>query len=61
MGFTWLTIKNAHILNLSKLPHFEDHKDPFNRLLVAQAMTEPLILLTVDNKLSRYGEMVKVV
>jgi len=61
MGFTWLPIENAHILILAKLPHFEDHKDPFDRLLVAQALTEPLILLTADNKLTRYGETVKII
>lgn len=32
----------------------------FDRLLVAQSMTEPLILLTVDSKLARYGDLVRV-
>jgi len=50
-----LPIENAHILQLSHLPLFADHKDPFDRLLVAQSLSEPLILLTVDDKLARYG------
>lgn len=31
------------------------HRDPFDRLLVAQARTEPLILLTNDAALTQYG------
>jgi PIN domain nuclease of toxin-antitoxin system len=61
MGFSWLPIENAHILQLSHLPLFADHKDPFDRLLVAQSLSEPLILLTVDDKLARYGSTVRVV
>jgi PIN domain nuclease of toxin-antitoxin system len=61
MGFTWLPIENAHILKLPVLRTFDDHRDPFDRLLVAQSMSEPLILLTVDGKLARYGSTVRVI
>lgn len=61
MGFTWLPIENSHILQLAELPTFADHKDPFDRMLVAQSLSEPLILLTVDTKLARYGTTVRAV
>ena len=61
MGFAWLPIDNAHILKLADLPSFDDHRDPFDRLLVAQSLAEPLILLTVDGKLARYGSTVRVI
>lgn len=61
MGFTWLPIENAHVLTLTFLPTLDDHRDPFDRLLVAQSMSEPLILLTADRKLGRYGSTVRVV
>ncbi|MFZ1325108.1 MAG: type II toxin-antitoxin system VapC family toxin [Candidatus Contendobacter sp.] len=61
MGFTWLPIENSHILQLAELPTFPDHKDPFDRMLVAQSLSEPLILLTADTKLARYGTTVRVV
>lgn len=61
MGFTWLPIRNAHILTLPVLPTFDDHRAPFDRLLVAQSMSEPLILLTVDGKRARYGSTVQVI
>jgi PIN domain nuclease of toxin-antitoxin system len=34
------------------------HTDPFDRLLIAQAMSEPLHLLTVDPQLKPYSELV---
>lgn len=61
MGFGWLPIENDHILELQDLPSFDDHLDPFDRLLVAQSLSEPLILLTTDDKLARYGSTVRVV
>lgn len=61
MGFTWLPIEKAHILKLTDLPTFDDHRAPFDRLLVAQSMSEPLILLTVDGKLARYGSTVLII
>lgn len=61
LGFAWLEITNAHILRVTELPRFADHKDPFDRLLVAQSAAEPLILVTSDIHLARYGELVRVV
>ena len=60
-GFEWLPISAGHLLAVAELPQHEDHRDPFDRLLVAQAATEPLILLTADSKLARYGAMVRLV
>ena len=59
-GFEWLDIKNAHIITVATLPLIDDHKDPFDRLLVAQSQSEPLLLLTADPRLARYGKMVRV-
>jgi len=60
-GFVWLGLETSHILTYASLAVHDDHKDPFDRLLVAQSLTEPLILLTTDSKLSRYGPTVRVV
>ena len=38
-GFVWLDIRNEHQLAVAALPVFEDHRDPFDRLLVAQSQT----------------------
>jgi PIN domain nuclease of toxin-antitoxin system len=58
-GFEWLEIGNEHLIALATLPVDADHRDPFDRLLVAQSRVEPLLLLTADARLTRYGETVR--
>lgn len=43
----------SHIEAIRTLPHH--HRDPFDRMLIAQAMTENLTLLTVDRHFALYG------
>jgi PIN domain nuclease of toxin-antitoxin system len=59
MGFVELPVGGAHVEQLVTLPPL--HRDPFDRMLVAQSLAEPLILLTNDRVLQGYGEVVKVV
>lgn len=47
-----LTLSWPHLLNLGRLPHL--HRDPFDRLLVAQALCENLTLVTADPNIPRY-------
>ncbi len=54
LGFQFLAFKDEHLVVLESLPVFTDHKDPFDRMLVAQAIVEGLPLLTVDTKIPRY-------
>ena len=58
-GFTLLPITGEHAAAVARLPAV--HTDPFDRMLVAQAKTEPLLLLTNDSVLSGYGECVELV
>lgn len=58
-GLDILPIQEAHILALESLPMI--HGDPFDRLLVAQAVAEPMTLITHDQRLSAYSELVSVV
>jgi PIN domain nuclease of toxin-antitoxin system len=58
-GFQWLDIRHQHILALMQLPQFDDHRDPFDRLLITQSLVEPMIFLTADAKLTRYGGHVR--
>lgn len=50
--FVLLPIESAHILGLQQLPFY--HKDPFDRLLISQAIIENLTILTVDSLFSQY-------
>ena len=56
-GIEWLPIAKAHCLELLKLPHpglVSGHRDPFDRLLIAQARAEGLTLLTADPNFRGY-------
>jgi PIN domain nuclease of toxin-antitoxin system len=58
-GYEELAIEARHVLIVQDLPRF--HADPFDRLFVAQAMSEGMILLTADRALAEYGASVRVV
>lgn len=51
-GIQLLPIETVHIFNLTGLP--DHHKDPFDRLLVAQADIEDLIIISNDPLIARY-------
>ena len=55
-GFTLLPISGEHAAKVAELPLL--HKDPFDRMLVAQASVEPMLLLTNDAALRGYGAFV---
>jgi PIN domain nuclease of toxin-antitoxin system len=56
-GFKELPISDQHVIAVASLPHY--HRDPFDRLLVAQAQSENLILITTDKILAKYGPNVR--
>lgn len=58
-GFQELVVNGAHAAQVSALPLI--HRDPFDRLLMAQAIVEGFTLLTVDEEIGRYpGPILKV-
>ncbi len=56
-GYEELAVEGRHVLALADLP--PHHRDPFDRILIAQARTEGLVLLTVDRALAAYGGPVR--
>ena len=52
-GFSVLPVSLDHVLRVHGLPLL--HKDPFDRLLVAQALHEAMPLVTRDGRLAAYG------
>lgn len=54
-GFKELPIRAVHAALVRSLPDI--HRDPFDRILIAQAISEPLKLLTVDEHFSAYTEL----
>ena len=52
-GFSYLDITPAHARLAGRLPLH--HRDPFDRMLIAQAQLDGLVLITDDWKIERYG------
>lgn len=52
-GFESLSIELPHILQTHQLPNY--HRDPFDRILIAQAQVENLLFLTIDHQIKRYS------
>ncbi|MDP3404347.1 MAG: type II toxin-antitoxin system VapC family toxin [Brevundimonas sp.] len=58
-GYVELPIWSIHTLAVERLPMI--HRDPFDRILIAQALTEGLTLVTSDHQVARYpGPILKV-
>jgi PIN domain nuclease of toxin-antitoxin system len=58
-GFRLLPVTGEHAAAVARLPTI--HNDPFDRMLVAQAKTEPLLLLTNDAALAGYGDCIELI
>jgi PIN domain nuclease of toxin-antitoxin system len=58
-GFHELPIAAQHAVALSRLPPI--HADPFDRMLIAQAIVEPMALITSDGRLAAYPGTIEVV
>ena len=58
-GYGLLAVSAGHAAAVADLPPL--HADPFDRVLVAQALMEPLRLITRDRRLAGYGSIVQVV
>ena len=51
-GFESIAIDLAHVLQVNQLP--DHHKDPFDRILIAQAQVENMPILTIDRLIIQY-------
>ncbi len=58
-GFFELPVRGTHAAGVAELPLL--HSDPFDRLLLAQAIAEPLKLLTADPVLAQYSDLVTLI
>jgi len=58
-GYSELPIASEHVVAIDGLPQY--HKDPFDRVLVAQAIVEGITLLTSDETVARYGGSITLV
>jgi PIN domain nuclease of toxin-antitoxin system len=59
-GFSLLPISGHHLHTYTSLPLFEEHKDPFDRFIIATAIAENCEILTSDNKFKLYNNLVDI-
>ena len=55
MGAAVLPIQFRHLEMYSRLPVKPEHKDPFDRMIIAQAMAEKMAVLTSDSRFEEYS------
>ena len=60
-GFELLPFKNEHLTNYSFIEFSPDHRDPFDRYLIAAAEFEKMSILTKDEKFKLYNGIVEIV
>lgn len=58
-GFIELPVRTPHTLKTLELP--EIHGDPFDRILIAQAISEPLRFVTADCTLQKYSDLIELI
>jgi PIN domain nuclease of toxin-antitoxin system len=54
IGANLLSLEGSHVDAYAKLPFHEDHRDPFDRMLIAQAISEGLTLVSNDQRFRAY-------
>ena len=57
IGASVLPVRFRHLDELSHLPVREDHRDPFDRMLIAQALVEDLEIVTSDTRFESYKRL----
>ena len=58
-GFIELPVRISHTLQTLELA--EIHRDPFDRILIAQAISEPLRFMTADSALQPYSDLIELI
>lgn len=60
-GFNVLPVTNNHILSYQLIPFFEQHRDPFDRFLLATAFSEKIPVISVDENFLLYSPLITVI
>ncbi|MEJ7829508.1 MAG: type II toxin-antitoxin system VapC family toxin [Segetibacter sp.] len=60
-GFEILQVSYNHIFSYQQIPFYKDHRDPFDRLLLATALSEQIPIISIDKKFSLYRLLITVI
>ncbi|MCU0339674.1 MAG: type II toxin-antitoxin system VapC family toxin [Spirosomaceae bacterium] len=56
-----LPINQFHVFNYENIPLIDTHRDPFDRMLIATAQYEKLVLISIDDKFAHYTDVITVI
>ncbi len=59
--FAFLQLHNNHLEYYNQLPLFDEHRDPFDRLLIATSIVENAAILTIDSKFRLYSNLIEII
>ncbi len=54
MGIEIVCVTEKHLQQYANLPFYDDHKDPNDRLIIGQAISDKVLLISSDHKFERY-------
>ncbi|MEA5258782.1 type II toxin-antitoxin system VapC family toxin [Arcicella aquatica] len=60
-GFQILNLKNTHITSYKDIPLLANHKDPFDRLLLATSLSEKITIISADEKFKNYTSIINLI
>ena len=60
-GFMLLPISDRHIFSYQQIPLYKDHRDPFDRCIIATAYADGLTLISADEQFELYSELIKLI
>ena len=60
-GFQLLPIRNTHIAAYDSIPLVADHRDPFDRLILATALTENWTIISADERFREYVPQIRLI
>jgi PIN domain nuclease of toxin-antitoxin system len=60
-SFEILALKNQHINQYYAIPLFDDHKDPFDRLILATSLSEQIPIISADENFKLYRDLIKLI
>lgn len=60
-GFELMPLTVRHIAMYDRIPFYADHRDPFDRLILATALAEVMPVISADGNFSRYKDIIEII
>jgi len=61
LNYKILHLKNVHLVSYANFPFYENHKDPFDRLLIATNFHEKIPIISIDENFPLYKNIIEII